>query len=105
MASEFIDDVPSEVAIQLQRRDFINDKVIELIADEDYGVVDNHRDDDGDDEEETRHLHDLKPFPIFLFPIDPNEKWPNPLIKSAPVPNDDDDPDGKFFKNPINQSS
>jgi hypothetical protein len=100
MASEFIDDVPTEVAIQLQRREFIKDKVIELIADEDYGAKDNNG--GGDNDEETNNFHDLKPFPILLFPIDPNETWPDPLMKSVVVP--DTDPDVNLLRNPMNQS-
>ncbi len=47
IASEIIDDVPPEVDIQLQRNDFIHLKVIEKVADEDYGVV--HSADDEDE--------------------------------------------------------
>jgi hypothetical protein len=98
MASEFIDDVPTEVTIQLQRREFIKDKVIKLIADEDYGAEVNNG--GGDDEEET-NLHDLKPFPILLFPNDSNEIWPDPLMKSAVV--SDTEPDVNLLRNPMNQ--
>lgn len=100
MASEFIDDVPIEVAIQLQRREFIKDKVIEFIADENYGAEENNGGGDDDDEEET-NLHDLKPFPILLFPIDPNEIWPDPLMKSAVIPLTD--PDVNLLRNPMNE--
>jgi hypothetical protein len=54
----------------------------------------------GDDEEET-NLHDLKPFPILLFPNDSNEIWPDPLMKSAVV--SDIEPDVNLLRNPMNQ--
>jgi len=39
LATEIIDDVPPDVEIQLERNEFINLKVIEKVADEDFGVV------------------------------------------------------------------
>lgn len=39
ISTVIIDDVPPEVTIQLERNEFINLKVIEKVADEDYGVV------------------------------------------------------------------
>lgn len=39
ISQEIIDDVPLEVQIQMERNEFINLKVIEKVADEDYGVV------------------------------------------------------------------
>ena len=98
MASEFIDDVPTEVAIQLQRREFIKDKVIELIADEDYGAEENNG--GGDDEEETNYCqYQYHKLPILLFPNDPNEIWPDPLTKSVVLR----DPVVNLLRNPMNQ--
>ena len=103
LASEFIGDVPSEVAIQLQRREFINEKVIELLEDEDFG------EDEQDDEEEDKASDGkklkkiktgLNAFPVLVFPIDPNDDvWPEPLIKV----NDAVTSAVTFRDNPMNQ--
>jgi hypothetical protein len=104
-AQEVIDDVPSEVQIQLERTDFINEKVIEKVADEDFGVM--HVEEEQDIVEANKGLRsrmhcgnlcglrckpkremrsvrsrvirsDLAAFPQFDYPGE-NDTWPHAL--------------------------
>jgi hypothetical protein len=50
-AQAVIPDVPEEVQIQIQRNEFIHEKVIEKVEDEDYDEVE-HDDHSGDEDEE-----------------------------------------------------
>ena len=112
IASEIIDDVPLEVSIQEERNEFINLKVVEKVADEDYGVVVVVDEDDvveegkgksgpihcgnlcgircksGSTKKNTRKSRklrtDLGEFSVFDYPEQATASgaWPKPLSKS-----------------------
>ncbi len=112
IATQLIDDVPLEVNIQTERNAFINLKVIEKVADEDYGVV--HAKDEEDTVEDgvahhspvhcgnlcgcrckparpkahtvksRRMRKDLGEFSVFEYPEQASASgaWPKPLYKA-----------------------
>lgn len=112
LATEVIDDVPLEVNIQMERNEFINLKVIEKVADEDFGVVHNKDEEDMVEEGKTKrgpihcgnlcgcrckpareHLktvksrrlrNDLGDFSVFEYPEQASASgaWPKPLAKA-----------------------
>lgn len=102
-----IPDVPNEVEIQSQRIDFINEKVVEKVADEDFGEVvemeETNDDDEGEESESNKAKkaaccglmkkgsktrgkkikHGLKEVTVFPYPF--SGAWPAPLQGSSGI--------------------
>jgi len=77
-------------------------KVIELLEDENYRKDDDDDDDDDDEVEESNVVKTSKkyrkPFETFIYPLDSNDKWPDPLTKAKVLP------EGAFLNdNPMNE--
>jgi len=110
VAQAVIDDCPREVEIQLERMEFINLKIIERVADEEFGMEIQVEDDDEVEEGKfkrgPRHCGniwgiqckkkdklrgkrvrkmrtDIADYPEYDYPMDSTEKWPQPLHKSS----------------------
>jgi hypothetical protein len=76
-----IDDVPEEVTIQLERKAFINDKVIEKVADEDYDERMRGKGGDNNGSNEVSVAYDA---PVFQYPLNKrhSDEFPKALRQS-----------------------